>query len=130
MSDDGETGRRNALNGAPRGTIPRAERERLARESAALEERIAARKQAANPAPVGPSPGKAYGYVARLAIDIVAGPFVGGAIGWWLDTQLGTAPWLLILFVIFGIGASVRSATATYRQLNAEMSAASDAEDR
>lgn len=58
--------------------------------------------------------GKAMGMAFRIATDMVAGVFVGGFIGYFLDNWLGTAPILLIVFLLLGIAAgllnSVRAA--------------------
>lgn len=44
----------------------------------------------------------------RMVIDLTAGIAVGLAIGWGLDTLLGTKPVLMIVFVLLGFGAGVR----------------------
>jgi len=58
--------------------------------------------------------GSAMGVAFRIATEMVAGVFVGGAIGWFLDSFLGTAPILLIVFLLLGVAAgllnSVRAA--------------------
>lgn len=38
----------------------------------------------------------------RLGSEFIAGVFVGGAIGWLVDTWFGLAPWGLIIFVLLG----------------------------
>ena len=43
----------------------------------------------------------------RLGLEMVSGVIAGGAIGWFLDRWLETEPWLLILFVLLGIGAGL-----------------------
>jgi ATP synthase protein I len=54
------------------------------------------------------------GVAFRIATELVAGVFVGGFIGYFLDQWLGTAPILLIVFLLLGIAAgllnSVRAA--------------------
>ena len=44
----------------------------------------------------------------RMVIDLVAGVGVGGAIGWGLDTLVGTKPVFLLVFILLGFGAGVR----------------------
>lgn len=67
------------------------------------------------------SRGKAMGMAFRVATDLVAGVFVGGAIGYFLDQWLGTAPILLIVFLLLGIAAgllnSVRAAQRMQKDL-------------
>jgi ATP synthase protein I len=47
--------------------------------------------------------GQAFKYVAELVVGVVAGVLLGG----YLDTQLGTDPWLLVLFLILGFSAGL-----------------------
>lgn len=46
------------------------------------------------------------GILGTIPILIAVGPAVGFVIGRWLDSKLGTAPYLLIIFLIFGFIAS------------------------
>lgn len=41
----------------------------------------------------------------RIATELVVALVVGGAIGWFLDKWLNTAPWLMIVFLFFGFAA-------------------------
>ena len=47
------------------------------------------------------------GQAFKIAIELVVGVAVGGFIGWVLDRQLGTMPWLLIVFVMLGFAAGM-----------------------
>jgi len=42
-----------------------------------------------------------------IVAELIAGVGVGGFIGWALDRQLGTRPWLLVLFVTLGFAAGL-----------------------
>ncbi len=44
-------------------------------------------------------------YAAELAVATV----VGFGLGWFLDRQLGTEPWLAILFLMLGVAAGFRN---------------------
>ncbi|MBN2225895.1 MAG: AtpZ/AtpI family protein [candidate division Zixibacteria bacterium] len=46
------------------------------------------------------------GLLGTIPILLVVGPVVGFFIGRWLDSKLGTEPYLLIVFLIFGFIAS------------------------
>ncbi|MBX2805950.1 MAG: AtpZ/AtpI family protein [Hyphomicrobiales bacterium] len=61
--------------------------------------------------------GKAMGIAFRIATDLVAGVAVGGFLGWLLDSWLGTAPILLIVFLLLGIAAGLRNSVRAARQL-------------
>lgn len=43
----------------------------------------------------------------RVAGELVSALIVAVAIGWWLDRVLGTAPWLLLLFLVLGSAAGI-----------------------
>ncbi len=44
-----------------------------------------------------------------LGIHLVAGTFIGLAIGYFLDKWLQTSPWLTIIFLILGIAAGFKN---------------------
>jgi len=48
------------------------------------------------------------GLLGTIPILLAVGPLVGFFIGRWLDSKLGTEPFLLIVFLIFGFIASGR----------------------
>jgi len=60
----------------------------------------------------GPSVAEFAGVGLQFALSIIVFLYVGQ----WLDRKLGTAPWLLVLGVFFGAGASFYS---MYRKLTA-----------
>ncbi len=43
----------------------------------------------------------------RFSAEFVAGILVGAAIGWLMDRWLGTSPWGMIVFLLFGFAAGV-----------------------
>ncbi|MGH7121501.1 MAG: AtpZ/AtpI family protein [Acetobacteraceae bacterium] len=47
------------------------------------------------------------GMAFRLVGEMISALVVAVAIGWWLDRVLGTAPWLLLVFVVLGIAAGI-----------------------
>jgi ATP synthase protein I len=64
--------------------------------------------------------GRAMGRGFRMATDLVAAVLVGGAIGYFLDRWLDTAPWLLLVFLVLGIAAGARNVARTYKAMQAE----------
>ena len=63
--------------------------------------------------------GRAMGNAFRIATDMIAGVAVGGFLGWVLDRWLGTAPILLIVFLLLGIaGGLLNSIRAAMRMQN------------
>jgi ATP synthase protein I len=56
----------------------------------------------------------------RIAVDLVAGIVVGVGMGLALDHWLGTKPWLLVLFTLFGFAAGVLNVVRTAKQLERE----------
>ncbi len=66
----------------------------------------AGRPTQTDPAPQASDPSAmARGF--RLSTELVAGVFVGAALGWFLDRALGISPWGLIVFVLLGFAAGV-----------------------
>ena len=70
-----------------------------------LEARLKAAKARHEPQPVQVAAG-ALARGTRHAVEIAATTIVGAGIGWALDRWLGTGPWLFILFLLLGVGAS------------------------
>ncbi len=72
--------------------------------------------KAGNAAPEAPeSSAQGIGYALRMGTEMVASLLVGLAIGYGLDQWLGTKPWLMILFLFFGMAAGVSN---VYRLAN------------
>jgi len=64
--------------------------------------------------------GAAMGQAFKIAIELVVGVAVGGFIGWVLDRQLDTAPWLLIVFLLLGFAAGMMNVIRSARRLQAQ----------
>ncbi|MGQ5702026.1 AtpZ/AtpI family protein [Sandaracinobacteroides sp. A072] len=62
----------------------------------------------------------------RHAFEIAATTIVGAGIGFFLDRWLGTGPWLLLLFLLLGIGAGFWN---LLKAVNAEAAAVRRAAD-
>jgi len=107
-------------NGRDAGTI----RQRLD----SLGEQFAEAKSRHAPAP-GPEPqgqGAALGQALRLGIELVAGVAVGGFIGWWLDRFLGTAPFLMVVFLGLGAAAGIMNVVRTAKRMQADAQSVKD----
>lgn len=46
--------------------------------------------------------------LTAIPMVLVAGPLVGVLIGSYLDGKFGTGPWIMIVFLILGAGASIK----------------------
>jgi len=51
-------------------------------------------------------------------LSVVVALGLGWWVGQWLDRQLGTAPWLTILFVLFGLAAGVLNVYRTMSRVS------------
>ena len=51
---------------------------------------------------------RSIGLLGAIPMMIGLGPLIGYLIGEWLDDLLGTAPYLMILFIALGFGAAVK----------------------
>lgn len=88
---------------------------------AELDRRLRAAKRAQEPAP------RQQGHVTqaqaawRMVIDLVAGVGIGFGIGYGLDAIFGSAPVFLVLFILFGFAAGVRTMMRTAAELQADV---------
>ena len=46
---------------------------------------------------------RGYGQGARVLMELIGAPLGGAILGWALDHWLGTAPWLLLIFLTLAI---------------------------
>ena len=60
---------------------------------------------------------RAMGLGFSIAAQLVAGVLVGDAIGFYLDRWLGSAPWLMVLFLGFGFAAGLMNVIRTAREM-------------
>ncbi|MBF0359048.1 MAG: AtpZ/AtpI family protein [Magnetococcales bacterium] len=45
----------------------------------------------------------------RIGTEWVVATMIGIGTGYWLDSQFGTEPWLLIIFLLFGVAAGFKN---------------------
>jgi ATP synthase protein I len=45
---------------------------------------------------------------SSVGLELGISVILGLLFGWWLDKQLGTAPWMMLLFLVFGLVAGFR----------------------
>lgn len=45
---------------------------------------------------------------SSVGLELGISVILGLVFGWWLDKQLGTAPWMMLLFLVFGLIAGFR----------------------
>jgi len=119
------------MPGAPNGSEPQrgeispGDRDALRRRAAEIGGRLdEVRGRGAPVAPRHVSVGAGYALAFRFAADLIVGVAVGAFIGWVLDRQFGTSPWLLAVFVVFGFAAGLANVIRAARKLEAENAAA------
>ena len=61
--------------------------------------------------------GVAMGQAVRLGTELVAGVAVGGFIGWALDQGFGTAPILMVVFLLLGGAAGIIGVMRTAKRM-------------
>lgn len=64
--------------------------------------------------------GAAMGQAMKIAIELVVGVAVGGFIGWFFDKQLGTQPWLMVVFLVLGFCAGMLNVIRTAQRMQAK----------
>lgn len=57
---------------------------------------------------------------SSIALVLVVSIIIGWAIGSWLDARLGTTPWLMLVFTLFGIIAGFIEMIKIAQQLSKE----------
>ena len=96
---------------------PRAEAAKDADRLAALEARLAERQAATE----GPTPGADKFHQAnqawRMVTELVAGLVIGFGIGYGLDRLFGTTPILLVVFVLLGFAAGIKTMLRTANEM-------------
>lgn len=60
----------------------------------------------------------------RMVIELVAGLGIGFGIGYGLDVLLGTTPWLMVVFVLMGFAAGVKTMLRSAQEIQGRISAA------
>jgi ATP synthase protein I len=65
------------------------------------------------------SQGAALGQALKLGVELVAGVAVGGFIGWALDRWLGSAPFLMVVFLGLGAAAGILGVVRTAKRMQA-----------
>lgn len=83
----------------------------------ALEARIAAAKQAQAPKPHMEEHYSQAHLAWRMVIELVAGMGIGFGIGYGLDWLLGTGPWLMVLLMLLGFVAGVKTMIRSAQEL-------------
>ena len=63
--------------------------------------------------------GTAMGEALKLSTEMIGGVAVGGFIGWALDRWLGTAPILMVVFLILGAAAGIMNVIRTAQRRQA-----------
>lgn len=106
-----------------RGEISPEDREAIRQRSQDIGRKLDAVKARTNPArdEEDRRRGAAFGQAFRYAAELVVGVGVGGFIGWTLDKYLGSAPWLMALFVILGFAAGLLNIIRAAQKAQAEM---------
>jgi ATP synthase protein I len=105
-----------------RGEISPEQRDAFHQRSDALGKRLDEVKARRNPPQTGDARarGEAFARAFRFVAELLVGVGVGGFIGWVLDRQLGTAPWLLVLFVALGFAAGLMNVIRAAQKAQAE----------
>lgn len=51
---------------------------------------------------------RALAHFSHIGVTMAAAVFIGVLLGKYLDGLLGTSPWLLLVFSLFGVGAALK----------------------
>ena len=64
---------------------------------------------------------RTLGYLSTIGLTMALSVGIGAVLGNWLDKKFGTAPWLLLVFLGFGIAAAFRNLHRMYKKLQKDM---------
>lgn len=91
---------------------------------AELEARIAAAKDAQAPKPRIDEHHSQAQLAWRMVIELVAGLGIGFGIGYGLDALFGTTPFLMIVFIFFGLAAGIQTMMRSAKEVQSKQMAA------
>ena len=63
----------------------------------------------------------------RMVVELVVGLGIGFGIGYGLDSLLGTTPWLMVIFVLLGFAAGVKTMVRSAHEIQSKAEAAQKA---
>jgi ATP synthase protein I len=58
---------------------------------------------------------------ASLGLEMGLAVAIGAGFGWFLDSRLGTAPWLLLVFLLFGVAAGFKGMISAARRATTDV---------
>jgi ATP synthase protein I len=67
----------------------------------------------------GTKTGRAWFKAARMAsigLEMGVAVLIGWGVGYWLDGKLGTKPWLMLVFLLFGVAAGFKGMISAARE--------------
>lgn len=73
---------------------------------------------------------KQYLRFSAVGLELGFSVILGLLVGQWLDSKFGTSPWLMLLFLIFGLVAGFRSVYRLLRESTADHSEPPDSQER
>jgi len=62
----------------------------------------------------------------RMTLELVVGGMVGAAMGWGLDELFGTLPLFLIVFILLGFAAGIRTVMRSAEEVRRQQAAEAD----
>jgi ATP synthase protein I len=106
--------------GPGRGEISPEDRAALKRRASDIGRRLAQVRARGAPRD-GPARESALGQGFKIAIELVVGVVFGAFLGWVLDRQFGSGPWLLLVFLVFGFCGGMLNVIRTARRMQADV---------
>ena len=64
------------------------------------------------------SSGSGFGIAMRMGSEFVVAVLIGGAIGWYLEAWMGSTPFMLFIYILFGFAAGTLNIIRAGKRLN------------
>ena len=95
-----------------------------------LDDKIGALRKSQEPGPRGDEHYSMANMAWRMVIELVAGLGIGFGIGYGLDWLFGTSPFLMVLFILLGFLAGIKTMMRTAGEIQADQAAKAAQDER
>lgn len=103
---------------SPKGALSQASRDEFKQRLDTLGEKLDKASGTDQQDQHGQSRGSAFGIAMRMGTEFVVAVLIGGVMGWYLDKWLGSTPFMLFIFMMFGFAAGTMNIIRVGKSFN------------